>query len=56
MRGAWPNRRALPVGGPPYFVAVGTIEPRKNHLLLLNLPWRQVRAGPRRGRHPQAAA
>jgi glycosyltransferase involved in cell wall biosynthesis len=25
----------------PYFVALGTIEPRKNHLLLLNL-WRQL--------------
>ena len=33
-------------GGPaPYFVALGTIEPRKNHLLLLHL-WRDfVRAG-----------
>jgi glycosyltransferase involved in cell wall biosynthesis len=27
----------------PYFVALGTIEPRKNHLLLLNL-WRQFAA------------
>jgi glycosyltransferase involved in cell wall biosynthesis len=26
---------------PPYFVCLGTIEPRKNHLLLLNL-WRDV--------------
>jgi glycosyltransferase involved in cell wall biosynthesis len=26
---------------PPYFLCVGTIEPRKNHLLLLNL-WRQM--------------
>ena len=25
----------------PYFVAVGTIEPRKNHLLLLNI-WREI--------------
>ena len=40
-------------GGPPlpeapYFVCVGTIEPRKNHLLLLNL-WRRLVAecGPR---------
>ncbi len=30
-----------PVGGDPYFVVVGTIEPRKNHLLLLNL-WRHL--------------
>lgn len=30
----------LPAGGRPYFVCLGTIEPRKNHLLLLNL-WRQ---------------
>lgn len=29
-----------PVALRPYFVALGTIEPRKNHLLLLNL-WRQ---------------
>jgi glycosyltransferase involved in cell wall biosynthesis len=28
---------------PPYFVCVGTIEPRKNHLLLLNL-WRRLAA------------
>ncbi|QUD89096.1 glycosyltransferase family 4 protein [Phenylobacterium montanum] len=28
-------------GGSPYFVFVGTIEPRKNHLLLLNL-WRRM--------------
>jgi glycosyltransferase involved in cell wall biosynthesis len=27
--------------GEPYFVCIGTIEPRKNHLLLLNL-WRQM--------------
>jgi glycosyltransferase involved in cell wall biosynthesis len=36
---------ALPAGPPPvkapYFVCVGTIEARKNHLLLLNL-WRQL--------------
>ena len=29
-----------PAGGRPYFVCIGTIEPRKNHLLLLNL-WRR---------------
>ena len=28
---------------PPYFVTLGTIEPRKNHLLLLNL-WREMAA------------
>jgi glycosyltransferase involved in cell wall biosynthesis len=32
-------RASLPEA--PYFVCVGTIEPRKNHLLLLNL-WRQL--------------
>jgi glycosyltransferase involved in cell wall biosynthesis len=32
--------RAQP--GRPYFVIIGTIEPKKNHLLLLNL-WRQLR-------------
>ncbi|TCH96481.1 glycosyltransferase family 1 protein [Roseococcus sp. SYP-B2431] len=30
----------------PYFVTLGTIEPRKNHLLLLNL-WREMPKGPR---------
>lgn len=36
------------VSGAPYFVFVGTIEPRKNHLLLLNL-WRRMveELGPR---------
>lgn len=29
------------VGGRPYFLCVGTIEPRKNHLLLLHL-WRRL--------------
>jgi len=38
----------VPADGPPlpdapYFVCVGTIEPRKNHLLLLNL-WRRLAA------------
>ncbi|MDB5662283.1 MAG: group 1 glycosyl transferase [Sphingomonas bacterium] len=32
---------AAPRGGPPYFVCIGTIEPRKNHLLLLNV-WRRM--------------
>jgi glycosyltransferase involved in cell wall biosynthesis len=32
----------LPPAGRPYFVYVGTIEARKNHLLLLNL-WRRLR-------------
>ncbi|WP_395369684.1 glycosyltransferase family 4 protein [Komagataeibacter diospyri] len=31
----------LPDDGRPYFVCLGTIEPRKNHLLLLNL-WRTM--------------
>jgi len=35
-----PAVEAPPVALRPYFVALGTIEPRKNHLLLLNL-WRQ---------------
>lgn len=30
-------------GGRAYFVCIGTIEPRKNHLLLLNI-WRELRA------------
>ena len=30
-------------GHAPYFIAIGTIEPRKNHLLLLNL-WRELAA------------
>jgi glycosyltransferase involved in cell wall biosynthesis len=39
---AVPNDAAFPVK-PPYFVCVGTIEARKNHLMLLNL-WRQLAA------------
>jgi glycosyltransferase involved in cell wall biosynthesis len=40
-----PAHKAGPAaaGDRPYFVMVGTIEPRKNHLLLLNL-WRALRA------------
>lgn len=44
-------RPALPTraADPPYFVCLGTIEPRKNHLLLLNI-WRSLAAllGPER--------
>ncbi|MDG2527282.1 glycosyltransferase family 4 protein [Caulobacter endophyticus] len=32
---------APPAAGPPYFVMVATLEPRKNHLLLLNV-WRRM--------------
>ncbi len=39
---AWPQPD-LPSGERPYFVILGTIEPRKNHLLLLNL-WREMTA------------
>ena len=38
-----PEVEEPPVALRPYFVALGTIEPRKNHLLLLNL-WRQMAA------------
>jgi glycosyltransferase involved in cell wall biosynthesis len=38
-----PPPRDVPVPLEPYFVVLGTIEPRKNHLLLLNL-WRQLAA------------
>ncbi|MFZ5705443.1 MAG: glycosyltransferase family 4 protein [Pseudomonadota bacterium] len=37
-----PSGAALPAGlTPPYFVVLSTIEPRKNHLLLLNI-WRRM--------------
>ncbi|HWI87599.1 MAG TPA: glycosyltransferase family 1 protein [Sphingomonas sp.] len=36
-----PARTSAPAPGRPYFVCVGTIEPRKNHLLLLHL-WRAM--------------
>jgi glycosyltransferase involved in cell wall biosynthesis len=37
-----PSDAGLPAGlTPPYFVVLSTIEPRKNHLLLLNL-WRRM--------------
>lgn len=38
-----PEVQAPPEAPHPYFVVLGTIEPRKNHLLLLNL-WRQMAA------------
>jgi len=43
-----PDVPVPPIALEPYFVALGTIEPRKNHLLLLNL-WREfaVTLGPR---------
>ncbi|GBQ91071.1 glycosyltransferase [Gluconacetobacter johannae DSM 13595] len=45
----------VPVSGlapdAPYFVVLGTIEPRKNHLLLLNI-WRHMAAGRDRTRLP----
>ena len=42
-----PAQTSLPAGLPPYFVMCGTIEPRKNHLLILNV-WRELarRLGP----------
>lgn len=41
----FPRTRMAPAAGDarPYFVALGTIEPRKNHLLLLNL-WARIAA------------
>jgi glycosyltransferase involved in cell wall biosynthesis len=40
----WPDAAAMPPPLPdPYFVMLGTIEPRKNHLLLLQL-WRALAA------------
>ena len=41
--GALPDPDASSPLGRPYFVVLGTIEPRKNHLLLLHL-WRQMLA------------
>ena len=38
-----PEAEPQPPAPRPYFVVLGTIEPRKNHLLLLNL-WRQMAA------------
>lgn len=42
----WRELAGSPPSGAPYFVCLGTIEPRKNHLLLLHL-WREFAA--RRG-------
>lgn len=42
---ARPAVRALLEGGRPWFIVVGTIEPRKNHLLLLHL-WRSMATSP----------
>jgi glycosyltransferase involved in cell wall biosynthesis len=39
---AKPANSRAPATGPPYFVCVGTIEPRKNHLFLLHV-WRELR-------------
>ena len=36
-----PTPQPSPIAQVPYFVCVGTIEPRKNHLLLLNI-WRRL--------------
>ena len=44
-----PDQSALPAGlhlAPPYFVALGTIEPRKNHALLLDVWAELAREGP----------
>ncbi len=38
-----PRGEPAPSDGRPWFVCLGTIEPRKNHLLLLNL-WREMAA------------
>jgi glycosyltransferase involved in cell wall biosynthesis len=38
-----PVRETSAVPARPYFICIGTIEPRKNHLLLLNL-WRRLAA------------
>lgn len=49
--------KSLPIGADklearPYFLCIGTIEPRKNHLLLLNL-WRQMASDRDRGTIPK---
>ncbi len=37
----WAARPQMPSADPPYFLCLGTIEPRKNHLLLLHI-WRAM--------------
>jgi len=39
--GPMPQREMTPPEGRPYFLYIGTIEPRKNHLLLFNV-WRRL--------------
>lgn len=36
---------SVPRPNPPYFIALGTVEPRKNHKLLLDI-WQKMGAGP----------
>lgn len=51
---AQPDPAALPAGldlSRPYFVTIGTIEPRKNHVLLLNI-WEEMAANPPPGGVP----
>jgi glycosyltransferase involved in cell wall biosynthesis len=43
---ALPPSAAAPMADRPYFVILSTIEPRKNHLMLLNL-WRSLASRPR---------
>ncbi len=40
---AFPGPQSMPEHSVPYFIVLGTIEPRKNHLLLLNL-WGRLAA------------
>jgi len=47
-----PHTVAAPPQQAPYFVCIGTIEPRKNHLLLLNL-WRHMAETQRRDNIPR---
>lgn len=41
LASAFARPAAKPAEAPPYFVVLGTVEPRKNHLLLLNV-WRRL--------------